>query len=98
MAFEPTKKQEKAINANENMLVSAAAGSGKTAVLVERITRLLTMDKPVMANRVLIVTFTNSGAFSGASIVLLVVVFFVDILFVLLIYIISYFDVDDTTF
>lgn len=62
MAFEPTKKQEKAINANENMLVSAAAGSGKTAVLVERITRLLTMDKPVMANRVLIVTFTNSAA------------------------------------
>ena len=62
MAFEPTKKQEKAINANENMLVSAAAGSGKTAVLVERITRLFTMDKPIMANRVLIVTFTNTAA------------------------------------
>ena len=37
MAFNPTKEQAKAIDAKGNILVSAAAGSGKTAVLVERV-------------------------------------------------------------
>ncbi len=63
MAFEPTDQQRKAINTTENALVSAAAGSGKTAVLVERIARLLSRtDNPVKADRILIVTFTNTAA------------------------------------
>ncbi|MDO5539665.1 MAG: helicase-exonuclease AddAB subunit AddA [Eubacteriales bacterium] len=46
-----------------NMLVSAAAGSGKTAVLVERILSMI-MDQrhPVDIDRLLIVTFTNAAA------------------------------------
>lgn len=63
MAFEPTKQQEKAIKRNGNILVSAAAGSGKTAVLVERVIRLLTDENnPVNADELLIVTFTNAAA------------------------------------
>ena len=63
MAFNPTKQQQNAIDAAGNVLVSAAAGSGKTAVLVERVIRLIT-DKinPVSADRLLIVTFTNAAA------------------------------------
>lgn len=63
MPIEFTKEQEKAVNAKGNILVSAAAGSGKTAVLVERVIRRLT-DKvnPVSADRLLIVTFTNAAA------------------------------------
>ncbi len=46
-----------------NLLVSAAAGSGKTAVLVERIMRLLCDSTPVVdADRLLVVTFTNAAA------------------------------------
>lgn len=46
-----------------NLLVSAAAGSGKTAVLVERVVRLLTDEhNPVDADRLLIVTFTRLAA------------------------------------
>lgn len=46
-----------------DLLVSAAAGSGKTAVLVERVIRLMTDEKaPVDADRFLIVTFTNAAA------------------------------------
>ena len=45
------------------LLVSAAAGSGKTAVLTERAVRLITdPDHPVEADRLLIVTFTNAAA------------------------------------
>ena len=45
------------------VLVSAAAGSGKTAVLVERVIRMLTdRNAPVLADRLLIVTFTNAAA------------------------------------
>ena len=45
------------------ILVSAAAGSGKTAVLVERIMRLLCDRSPVVdADRLLVVTFTNAAA------------------------------------
>ncbi|MEG1877418.1 MAG: helicase-exonuclease AddAB subunit AddA [Lachnospiraceae bacterium] len=48
---------------NSNILVSAAAGSGKTAVLVERIVRLITEEThPVDIDRLLIVTFTNAAA------------------------------------
>ena len=46
-----------------NILVSAAAGSGKTAVLVERVIRMLTDEEhPVDADRLLIVTFTKLAA------------------------------------
>ena len=37
MAFNPTKQQQNAIDAAGNVLVSAAGGSGKTAVLVARV-------------------------------------------------------------
>ena len=63
MAFEPTREQELAINTSGSIIVSAAAGSGKTAVLVERVIRMLTNKaKPVMADKLLVVTFTNAAA------------------------------------
>ena len=59
-----TSEQQKVIDLRErNILVSAAAGSGKTAVLVERIIRMLTdPEKPVDVDRLLIVTFTEAAA------------------------------------
>lgn len=63
MPFTPTKVQELAISEKGNILVAAAAGSGKTAVLVERVISLLTdKENPVNADRLLIVTFTNAAA------------------------------------
>ncbi len=63
MAFNPTDAQRKAIDNSGNILVSAAAGSGKTAVLVERVIKLLTdSDKSINADELLIVTFTNAAA------------------------------------
>ncbi|MDD4343328.1 MAG: helicase-exonuclease AddAB subunit AddA [Eubacteriales bacterium] len=57
-----TTEQENAINLRgKNLLVSAAAGSGKTAVLVERIIKLIIEDK-VDIDKLLIVTFTNAAA------------------------------------
>lgn len=59
-----TEKQTDAIKARGgSMLVSAAAGSGKTAVLVERvIERLCDKENPSSADRLLIVTFTRAAA------------------------------------
>lgn len=59
-----TDEQRKVIELrNRNILVSAAAGSGKTAVLVERIIRRLTEDvPPTDVDRLLIVTFTEAAA------------------------------------
>ena len=59
-----TKEQEHAIfDRGGTLLVSAAAGSGKTAVLVERvIQKLIDKNKPVDADRLLVVTFTNAAA------------------------------------
>ncbi|MCF3942051.1 helicase-exonuclease AddAB subunit AddA [Oceanobacillus alkalisoli] len=59
-----TKEQEKAIyTAGTNILVAAAAGSGKTAVLVERIIqKLLDKEEPVDIDSLLVVTFTNAAA------------------------------------
>ncbi len=59
-----TKEQRNVITLrNKNLLVSAAAGSGKTAVLVERIIRMLTDEEhPVDVDRLLIVTFTEAAA------------------------------------
>ncbi len=64
MKGEWTKEQQKVINlGGRNILVSAAAGSGKTAVLVERIIRMLTRkEDPVDVDRLLIVTFTEAAA------------------------------------
>ena len=57
-----TERQLEAIeNRQKNILVAAAAGSGKTAVLVERIRRLIVEDR-VPVDRMLIVTFTNAAA------------------------------------
>lgn len=59
-----TKEQEQVIAARgSNLLVSAAAGSGKTAVLVERIITRLTEDKPPLdVDQLLVVTFTEAAA------------------------------------
>lgn len=57
-------KQLEAIETRgKNILVAAAAGSGKTSVLVERIIRRLTdADDPITIDRLLVVTFTNAAA------------------------------------
>ncbi|HHY23320.1 MAG TPA: UvrD-helicase domain-containing protein, partial [Clostridiaceae bacterium] len=59
-----TKEQLEAITEKDcNLLVAAAAGAGKTAVLVERIIRKITCEEnPVDIDRLLIVTFTNAAA------------------------------------
>ena len=64
MARQWTPMQKQAITARGgNLLVSAAAGSGKTAVLVERVIRRMTDPvSPVPADRFLIVTFTRAAA------------------------------------
>lgn len=64
MATNWTDEQRNAIYDNGGtLLVSAAAGSGKTAVLVERVVqKLLDKENPVDANRLLIVTFSNAAA------------------------------------
>lgn len=64
MSVKWTKEQKKVINLrNRSLLVSAAAGSGKTAVLVQRIISMVT-DKaePLDIDRLLVVTFTNAAA------------------------------------
>ena len=56
------EEQKRAIESRgRTMLVSAAAGSGKTAVLIERITRLITEDRTGIEN-MLVVTFTKAAA------------------------------------
>ncbi len=48
---------------DRSLLIAAAAGSGKTAVLVERVIRMITdPDNPVDVDRLLIVTFTRAAA------------------------------------
>ena len=63
MPIELTKAQSDAVNFDGNILVAAAAGSGKTAVLVERVVKkLCDSENPISADRLLIVTFTNAAA------------------------------------
>lgn len=59
-----TDAQTDAINAQGgSVLVSAAAGSGKTTVLIERIIRMITRrENPIDVDRLLIVTFTRAAA------------------------------------
>ena len=57
-----TNEQKNAIEKKDsNILVAAAAGSGKTAVLVERIIQKILIDK-VDIDKILVVTFTNAAA------------------------------------
>ena len=64
MAISFTPEQQRVIELHHcNILVSAAAGSGKTAVLVERIIQMVCDgEHPVDVDRLLIVTFTNAAA------------------------------------
>ncbi|WP_281672347.1 helicase-exonuclease AddAB subunit AddA [Pseudoramibacter alactolyticus] len=57
-----TTEQEAAISSrHQNLLVSAAAGSGKTALLIERIRRLV-VDEDVDVDSLLVLTFTRAAA------------------------------------
>ncbi|WP_294751820.1 UvrD-helicase domain-containing protein, partial [uncultured Exiguobacterium sp.] len=64
MSVRWTEEQQQAISARGgHILVSAAAGSGKTAVLVERLTqRLIDPEDELSADRILVATFTNAAA------------------------------------
>lgn len=64
MGIKFTQDQQRVIDKrNANILVSAAAGSGKTAVLVERIVQLVTApEKTVDIDKLLVVTFTAAAA------------------------------------
>jgi len=64
MAVKWTEKQQQVIHSrNRNLLVSAAAGSGKTAVLVERIIRMISEgEHPLNIDQLLVMTFTNAAA------------------------------------
>lgn len=59
-----TNEQLEAITARDsNLLVSAAAGAGKTAVLVERLIKIITdQESPVDVDKLLVVTFTKAAA------------------------------------
>ena len=64
MGITYTEEQRQVIDTHGcNILVSAAAGSGKTAVLTERIVKMISDEKhPVDIDRLLVVTFTNAAA------------------------------------
>ena len=64
MATKWTIDQKKAIDLeHRNLLVAAAAGSGKTAVLVERIiTKIIRKNSPLDIDKLLVVTFTRAAA------------------------------------
>lgn len=58
-----TPHQREAVEAvGGSLLVSAAAGSGKTAVLTERVIRMLTGEDAISADRLIVVTFTVAAA------------------------------------
>ena len=60
--FEPTNEQDKVLSfKGKNMIVSASAGSGKTATLVEYISRLVKKGQPI--KRILLLTFTKAASF-----------------------------------
>lgn len=62
MDFTPSQK-EAITYSGENILLSAAAGSGKTAVLVQRvIEKILNKENPTSVNELLILTFTEAAA------------------------------------
>jgi len=58
-----TDQQRNAVESSGSCLVSAAAGSGKTAVLTQKVIKLITDEaSPCEADRLLVVTFTNAAA------------------------------------
>ena len=59
-----TPQQQDAINSiNRSVIVSASAGSGKTAVLVERvINQIINEENHIPADKIIIVTFTNDAS------------------------------------
>ena len=67
MAVSWTEEQKQVISLRDrNILVSAAAGSGKTAVLVQRIlSKILDKKNPVDIDRMLIMTFTSGRRDEG---------------------------------
>ena len=64
MEVQYTPSQQRVIDLRDcNILVSAAAGSGKTAVLVERIIRRVLDERhPIDIDRILVLTYTNAAA------------------------------------
>ena len=59
--FKPTREQQNIINSRQqNILVSASAGTGKTRVMIERIIKLLEDGESL--SKMLIVTFTEKAA------------------------------------
>ena len=61
--FTPTPQQARAISDQDvDILVSASAGSGKTAVLVDRVIELLKTDPTLNIDQFLLVTFTKEAA------------------------------------
>ena len=62
-SFKPTPEQTRAINDRDrDILVSASAGSGKTAVLVDRVVKLLKENRHLNIDEMLLVTFTKEAA------------------------------------
>ncbi|MGN1225009.1 MAG: UvrD-helicase domain-containing protein, partial [Ruminococcus sp.] len=58
-----TEQQQAISHRNSSLIVSAAAGSGKTSVLVERLIQLLSdPEQRIYADRMIVVTFTNDAA------------------------------------
>ena len=57
-----TDEQRDAIDSRGTVLVSAAAGSGKTAVLAQHVITMITGDAPVDVDRLLVLTFTRDAA------------------------------------
>lgn len=63
MGIKFTDQQQNAIDSRGgSLIVSAAAGSGKTAVLVERVIKMITGDENIDIDKLLVVTFTNAAA------------------------------------
>lgn len=61
--FTPTQDQQRAIQARDSaLLVSAAAGSGKTKVLTERLMSYITQDPPQSIDSFLVITYTRAAA------------------------------------
>ena len=63
MSFKPSKSQQIVLDCKDkNILVSASAGTGKTTVMIEKITGLLTSRQATL-KELLVVTFTEMAAY-----------------------------------
>ncbi len=61
MSFEPNEEQQRAIDADGLVFVSAGAGTGKTRVLVERFARAV-LERSIAPDRILAITYTERAA------------------------------------